>query len=28
VRLFDRGKIRIEDYIMANRHPGVRIVEV
>src|SRR5262249_4323536 len=24
VRLFDRGKIRIEDYVMANRHPGVR----
>jgi len=28
VRLFDKGKIRIEDYVMANRHPGVRIVEV
>jgi RecA-family ATPase len=28
VRLFDRGKIRIEDYVMANRHPGVRIAEV
>jgi len=28
VRLFDKAKIRIEDYIMANRHPGVRIVEV
>jgi hypothetical protein len=27
VRLFDKAKIRIEDYIMANRHPGTRIVE-
>jgi len=28
VRLFDRGKIRIEEYTLANRHPGTRIVEV
>jgi hypothetical protein len=27
-RLFERGKIRIEEYMMANRHPGTRIVEV
>jgi RecA-family ATPase len=27
-RLFDRGKIRIEEYLKANRHPGTRIVEV
>jgi hypothetical protein len=28
VRLFDKGKIRIEEYMMVNRHPGLRIVEV
>jgi len=27
-RLFDKGKIRIEEYMKADRHPGVRIVEV
>ena len=27
-RLFDKGKIRIEEYVMANRHPGSRIVEI
>jgi RecA-family ATPase len=27
-RLFDKGKIRIEEYLMANRHPGTRIVEI
>ena len=27
-RLFDKGKILIEEYTMPNRHPGVRIVEV
>jgi RecA-family ATPase len=27
-RLFDKEKIRLEDYVMANRHPGIRIVEV
>jgi RecA-family ATPase len=27
-RLFDKGKIRKEDYIMANRHAGSRIVEI
>jgi RecA-family ATPase len=27
-RLFERGKIRIEEYLMANRHPGTRIVEI
>jgi RecA-family ATPase len=26
-RLFDRGKIRIEEYLKANRHPSTRIVE-
>jgi RecA-family ATPase len=26
-RLFDKGKIRIEEYVMANRHPGTRVVE-
>jgi len=27
-RLFDREKIRLEDYTKENRHGGVRIVEV
>jgi RecA-family ATPase len=27
-RLFEKGKIRKEDYIMANRHAGGRIVEI
>jgi hypothetical protein len=27
-RLFEKGKIRKEDYIMANRHAGSRIVEI
>jgi RecA-family ATPase len=26
-RLFDRGVIKLEEYIKANRHPGTRIVE-
>jgi RecA-family ATPase len=26
-RLFDKGKIRIEEYMKADRHPGTRIVE-
>jgi hypothetical protein len=26
-RLFDKGKIRIEEYMKADRHVGVRIVE-
>jgi RecA-family ATPase len=27
-RLFDKGKIRIEEYLRENRHPATRIVEV
>jgi len=27
-RLFDKGKIRIEDYVKPDRHTGVRIVEI
>jgi len=27
-RLFDRGKIRLEEYTEADRHSGTRIVEV
>jgi hypothetical protein len=27
-RLFDKGKIRIEEYMKENRHPGTRIAEV
>jgi len=27
-RLFDKGKIRLEDYVKPNRHGGTRIVEV
>jgi RecA-family ATPase len=27
-RLFDKGKIRIEEYVKENRHPGTRITEV